>query len=87
MKIFSANTSIDDIVRERANDVREVYQLQTGKLPGQIRTANRAVPSSPTDVSAGDMEGDWLCDATYIYTLRSISGTLKWDRQAHSTGW
>lgn len=87
MNKFSKHTTIDDIIRERVADVTEVDVLREGKLNGRIRTLVRAVPSSATDIISGDAEGDVVIDATYVYTIYSVSGTLKWDRRTLSVGW
>ena len=84
---FSRETKIEDVIRERGNDVSVIAALEEGKAPGRIRTLTRSAPTSATDVVAGDAEGDVVVGATYIYTLVSISGTLKWDRRAHSAAW
>jgi len=84
---FGSNSTLADVLRERANDVATVAALDQGKLPGRIRTGLRAVPSSNSDVIAGDALGDVITDATYIYTLIRVSGSLKWDRRAHNVSW
>lgn len=87
MNQFGNLTDIKDIIAERKRDVIEYNALKTGKKQGRIRTGIRAVPSSATDVIQGDAEGDIVTDATYIYELVTVSGSLKWDRRAHSVGW
>ena len=84
---FGQSSTMADVIRERSNDIAVVSGLQTGKLQGRIRTSTRAAPTSNSDVVAGDAEGDVVVGATYVYTLISISGTLKWDRRAHSAAW
>lgn len=87
MKEFGHKATMVDVIRERPTDIEENDNLRKNKLDGRIRTLNQAAPSSATDVDATDAEGDVITDATYVYTLYSISGTLKWDRRAHSAGW
>lgn len=87
LNLFGANTSLLTIIRERRRDAAAVAALETGKMPGRIRTGFRAVPSSATDVIAGDAEGDLVTDGTYTYQLITVSGALKWNRIAHSVAW
>lgn len=79
-----------DLLREHNRAVSDIEQLYRNRLQGRIRTETRGVPANASDVVTGDnpdLEGDWLTDATYSYTLRSVSGTLKWDRQTLDVGW
>jgi predicted DNA repair protein MutK len=85
--IYNSNADMRDVVRERSNDALVVSQLEQDKLNGRIRTDFRTVPSSATDVVAGDAEGDIVVDATYIYRLITVSSALKWDRQTINVGW
>ena len=80
---------VNDIIRLRQEDIDEVRNLNSGKKKGRIRTNTRgSVPSSASDVVAGDFEGDVVADATYIYTLVDVPGTgLRWHRVTLSTGW
>tara|TARA_R110000851_G_scaffold203106_1_gene354949 strand:- start:187 stop:450 length:264 start_codon:yes stop_codon:yes gene_type:complete len=87
MNKFSQHTSLQDIIRERETDVTEVDLLREGKLYGRFRTLTRTVPSSATNVLFDDAEGDVVTDATYVYTVYSVSGVLKWDRRSLSVGW
>ena len=90
MKQFTKSTTLSDIIRDREEDIAEYNNLRLGKLDGRIRTAVRAAPSAFDDVLGGadpDGEGDIVVDATYVYTLINVAGTLKWDRYTHSTGW
>lgn len=50
------------------------------------RTVTR-VPSSATDIVAGDREGDTVVavDGSYQYTLVDVSGSLMWARVALDT--
>ena len=80
----------NDLLREHNRAVSDIEQLYRNRLQGRIRTETRAAPTSATDVVTGDnpdLEGDWMTDGTYSYTLRSVSGALKWDRQTLSVGW
>lgn len=85
MRIFPNNATMQDVIRERASDVREVDALRTGKLDGRIRTLTREVPTSEADVVQGDAEGDVVTGLDgldeYIYTLLSFNGVLKWDKR------
>lgn len=85
--LFGTDADLQTIVRERRKDAATVKMLEDGKLPGRIRTGLRAVPSGNADVIAGDALGDVVTNGTYVYTLISVSGALKWDRRAHSVGW
>ena len=84
---FGANATLETVIRERRKDVAAITALEQGKRPGRIRTGLRSAPSSATDVAAGDAEGDIVVDATYVFSLLKVGGTLKWDRRAHSVGW
>lgn len=87
---LGSGAGTSDLLREHNRVVSDIEQLYMNRLQGRIRTLTRAVPASATDVVTGDnpdLEGDWLTDGTYSYTLRSVSGTLKWDRQSLSVGW
>lgn len=84
---FGSTADLETVVRERRNDVAIVNDLIGNKLPGRARTNFRSVPTSATDVTATDREWDVIVDATYVYTLITVSGSLVWDRRAHSTGW
>ncbi|MEE8208533.1 MAG: hypothetical protein V3T88_06240 [Nitrosomonadaceae bacterium] len=76
---------LQEIVRLReAEDISDFNNLEQRFLAG--RKANR-VPSSNSDVIAGDNIGDVVNDATFQYKLLDISGVLKWDRRALDTAW
>lgn len=51
--------------------------------------SSRRVPSSATDVVAGDKLGDivYATDGTFMYTLVSASGTNVWGRVALTLSW
>lgn len=87
MKPFPATATMQDVIRERRADVAEAEGFRNNKLNGRIRTATRAAPGSHSDVVAGDAEGDVVVDSTYVYTLYSVSGTLKWHRVSLLVGW
>ena len=87
MNKFPQSATMKDVIRERTQDVAEVDSLRVGKLNGRIRTLTRAAPTANSDVVEGDAEGDVVVDATYVYTLYSVSGTLKWDREDLSVAW
>lgn len=80
-------SSVEDVINAWPDLIESIRQLRNNRLQGRQRTDTRAAPSSATNVVAGDSLGDVVTDGTYIYTLIDVSGTLKWDRQAHSTGW
>jgi hypothetical protein len=78
----------EELVRSRAEDVREIADMQAGKLPGRWRY-DRAFPSAASDVVAGDALGDKMTDGTYLVELldEDMSGSLLWHRTALSVGW
>jgi len=80
---------VNDIIRLRQEDIDEIGNIDAGKKKGRIRTETRgSVPSSATDVAAGDFEGDVVLDASYIYTLVNVPSTgLRWHRDTLSVGW
>lgn len=45
----------------------------------------RRVPSASNNVVAGDAEGDFNYDASYLYLLINNAGTLAWRRVAISS--
>lgn len=87
MNHYGNDTQLKDIIAERKRDVAEVLALRQGKKQGRIRTGFRTVPTSAINVIQGDVEGDVVTDATYIYELITVSSSLKWDRRTHSVGW
>lgn len=88
---FGSSATLEDIKRVRQSDSQTITQLENGKLQGRFAPITngvpRAVPSSHSDVIRGDTLGDVITDATYVYTLLSVSGTLVWDRRALSIAW
>lgn len=86
MNLYGANATLETVILNRRQDVQDVQQLYDQKLPGRYRT-DRAAPTTPTDVIAGDALGDVVVDATYIYTLINVGGVLKWHRVSTSVGW
>lgn len=87
LNLYGESASIEDVIRERRRDAQAVKSIEDDKLNGRIRTGLRAVPSGNADIIQGDALGDVITDATYIYTLISVSGAMKWDRRAHSVAW
>ena len=75
---FGSNATISDIIRERRNDAAIVNNLKQYKRDSRDMTPTRAIPSSNSDIIAGDKEGDEVCDGTHLYQLRNLSGTLGW---------
>lgn len=51
--------------------------------------SSRRIPSSATDVVAGDKLGDQVVavDGSYLYMLVSVSGTNKWARISLDESW
>ena len=84
---FSSSTTMKDVVRERANDVAAIEQIQQNKLDGRRRTATRAAPTADDDVQDGDALGDVITDSTYEYELVDAGGTLAWDRRQLNVSW
>jgi len=84
---FNFVTNVDDMLRERRNDMAAVAAVEQNKLAGRINRPGRAVPANAADVIPGDMVGDVMNDATYSYTLRVVSLVPLWDRQTMDVGW
>lgn len=84
---YGNSAELAAVISARRADMSVIATLEQGKLPGRIRTGFRAVPTSHSDVIQGDVEGDIITDATYIYRLLSVSGALVWDRRALSVAW
>lgn len=84
MKYFGSTATLQDVMRERRNDVAAVEALRQYKADGRDRTGLRAVPSAETDVAAGDKVGDYLFDVSggNLYRLIDNSGTIQWIEQA-----
>lgn len=59
---------------------------RTAFVLGRYRT-DRTAPTSATDVVNGDLEGDYLYDATYQYTLVNAGGAIRWDRRTLNVSW
>lgn len=78
----------EDLLRSRAEDVREIAGIQENKLQGRWRY-DRAFPSSAADVISGDALGDRMTNGTYLVELvdEDMSGSLKWHRTTLSVGW
>lgn len=75
------------IIRQRADDIVEINNLNTRLVQGRLRTDLSAAPSAVT-VNAGiDREGDIYRDGSYEYIVVNDAGTLKWARQALDVGW
>lgn len=66
-------------------DLADFINLNNTFIRGRL--VGRAAPSSNSDVSASDREGDTFFDGTYQYTLVDVSGTLKWDRRVLDVSW
>ena len=79
--------NLQEIERIREEDIANFQNLNQRFVLGRGLLTGRAAPANATDVLATDQEGDIVNDATYEYKLLNISGTLKWDRRALSTGW
>lgn len=86
-KRFSNQTTMQDVIDTRADDVAAVEALERNKLTGRDVQNVRSAPTSNSDVVTGDAAGDVLNDGTYSYTLRSVNGSLKWDRQTMNVSW
>lgn len=87
IKKYGASATLDDVLSERHNDARTILAIENGKLLGRFNPVGRAVPSSHSNVIQGDAQGDVITDATYVYTLLSVSGALVWHRVALSIAW
>ncbi len=86
-KNFSANATLQEIIKERRADTEGFTRLDQQKLKGRDRTGVRAVPADAADVEQGDIAGDRLNDDTYKYELMTTSTGLKWDRRTLNTSW
>lgn len=85
---YPSNATIETVRRERLRDNITIEQIERGKMPGRIRTNERAAPSSPTDVVTGDVEGDVVYDSTYQYLLINVPNTgLRWWRRTYNVAW
>ena len=81
MRIFPHNATLADFIAARRDDAREVATLQTQKADGRCRSGLRAVPTSKTDVIAGDMAGDYLQSSNILYMLvRDSTSSLVWHK-------
>lgn len=77
---------LNDICRLRREDVREIRNLNNQLVQGRLRN-DRPVPTSHSDVTVTDKEGDIVRSATYEYLLVNDAGTLKWGRHAIDVTW
>lgn len=78
---------VSEIIAQRPNDMRVIAQMQKNKRKGRIRTGSRAIPTSHSDVTTDDLEGDFLNDSTYYYLLINHNDTLKWHRDTLQITW
>jgi hypothetical protein len=76
--------ALQEISRKRNKDITDFSNLDQRFTRGR-RTER--VPTSATDVVAGDSQFDVVNDATYEYILLDIGGTLRWDRRTLNTSW
>ena len=70
-----------DAAAQRPNDMRVIRQMQRNKLDGRNRNSGenyRAIPTSSSDVLAGDAEGDIVYDNSKMWRAMDIDGALKW---------
>ena len=86
-KNLGYNPEIKEIVdwcrqatRERAFDLED-YDDQIRTNPVYFTTP----PSSSSDLSGTEKEGDLAADTSYLYIVVNNSGTLQWQRVATST--
>ena len=70
---------VQDVVRERANDVSD-YESQQATKP-----AIYPVPASMTDLRGTEKAGDIAVASGFLYVVVDNSGTLEWRRVALST--
>lgn len=77
---LSANASTADIITEINRLKRQIDAMELAKKPGRNVTGARAVPSSSTDLTSGDIVGDYLYDGFDRHCLEIIddSGTIEW---------
>lgn len=77
---YGDNLTLDDVKRERRNDVAQVDYLFGNKVVGRNRTGLRTVPSSSGDTAAGDRVGDFVDDfsAGRRYEFVKNGATLQW---------
>ena len=65
---------VQDVVRERANDVSD-YETQQATKPTIY-----PVPSSGTDFIGTEKAGDIAADEHHLYVVVDIAGVLTWRR-------
>jgi len=84
MRFFNSTATLEDVVKQRRNDVASFEALQQYKVTGRDQTGIRSVPTSQTNVVAGDKVGDYLYDVAdnKMYRLINNSGTPQWIQQA-----
>lgn len=76
-----------EVVRMRESDVADFDNLykqfmQIGS--GVTRSSRTTAPTSSTNVSTTDNDGDFYAVPGFLYILVNNSGTLKWQRTALS---
>lgn len=79
-------TTESDLIRLRKQVERLPDDLRARYVLGRLRT-DRTAPSSHSDVTASDFEGDIVRSATWEYLLVNDGGTLKWARHAIDVTW
>lgn len=77
---ISNNSTLEQAIIEMNRLSRRIEVLEREKKAGRNVTGARAVPSSSTDIIAGDIVGDYLYDGYDRLCLEVIdnSGTLEW---------
>jgi hypothetical protein len=79
--------ALRQLINLRPGDQSAFRTLEATKLNGRNRTGVRAVPTSATDTTNTDIEGDFVNDGSYTYLLINVSGTPKWNRVAANVSW
>jgi len=76
---------LERIVAERQKDIKE-FENQFNIYTKQV--LNGRIPTSNSDVQAGDTLNGVVNDGTYEYKLLNLGGgSYKWDRRALTVGW
>jgi hypothetical protein len=83
MKYYGSTSTLKDVLRERRNDVATVESLQQYKATGRDMTGIRSVPTSESNVIAGDKVGDYLYDVAggKLYRLIISNADTQWIEQ------
>lgn len=65
------------VVGMREDDISDFNNMPKVYVTRSPRTAS---PSSPTDITAADSQGDSFAADGFLYYLANINGNLRWQR-------